>query len=102
MVVDGRDPEEFGQAHLEGSVNVGLNGRYAEFAGSIVPSDVDIVLFDGVMMESEDLTIPHPRYAERRFVLAPLADIAPSRCPDGWQERLDGGGVRSVGPLSTS
>ena len=64
--------------------------------------DVDIVLFDGVMMESEDLTIPHPRYAERRFVLAPLADIAPSRCPDGWQERLDGGGVRSVGPLSTS
>ena len=64
--------------------------------------DVDIVLFDGVTMESDDLTIPHPRYAERRFVLAPLADIAPSRCPDGWQDRLDAGGVRSVGPLSTS
>ena len=64
--------------------------------------DVDIVLFDGVSMESDDLTIPHPRYAERRFVLAPLADIAPDRCPDGWRDRLDAGGVRSVGPLSTS
>jgi glyoxylase-like metal-dependent hydrolase (beta-lactamase superfamily II)/rhodanese-related sulfurtransferase len=44
MVIDGRDPEEFGHGHLIGSVNVGLNGRYAEFAGSIVPSDADIVL----------------------------------------------------------
>ena len=44
MVIDGRDPDEFGFGHLAGSINVGLNGRYAEFAGSIVPSDVDIVL----------------------------------------------------------
>jgi len=44
MVVDGRDPEEFAHGHLTGSVNVGLAGRYAEFAGSVVPSDVDIVL----------------------------------------------------------
>ncbi len=44
MVVDGRDPEEFAQGHLMGSVNVGLKGRYAEFAGSVVPSHVDIVL----------------------------------------------------------
>lgn len=44
MAIDGRDPDEFGHGHLVGSVNVGLSGRYAEFAGSIVPSDVDIVL----------------------------------------------------------
>lgn len=44
MVIDGRDPDEFGHGHLAGSINVGLNGRYAEFAGSTVPSDVDIVL----------------------------------------------------------
>ncbi len=44
MIVDGRDPEEFAHGHLAGSVNVGLSGRYAEFAGSVVPSDVDIVL----------------------------------------------------------
>jgi hydroxyacylglutathione hydrolase len=44
MIVDGRDPEAFAAGHLIGSINVGLNGRYAEFAGSVVASDVDIVL----------------------------------------------------------
>jgi len=44
MVIDGRDPEDFARGHVAGSVNVGLGGRYAEFAGSVVPSDVDIVL----------------------------------------------------------
>jgi len=44
MVVDGRDAETFAAGHLTGSINVGLDGRYAEFAGSVVPSDVDIVL----------------------------------------------------------
>ncbi len=44
MVVDGRDAEEFARGHLVGSVNVGLAGRYAEYAGSVIPSDVDIVL----------------------------------------------------------
>ncbi len=45
ILVDGRDPEEFARGHLRRAVNVGLQGRYAEFAGSIVPTDVDIVLF---------------------------------------------------------
>ena len=44
MLVDGRGPDEFGNGHLVGAVNVGLDGRYAEFAGSVVPGDVDIVL----------------------------------------------------------
>jgi rhodanese-related sulfurtransferase len=45
MLIDGRTPEEFALGHLRAAINVGLNGRYAEFAGSVVPSDVDIVLF---------------------------------------------------------
>jgi rhodanese-related sulfurtransferase len=44
MLIDGRDPEEFARGHLRQAINVGLGGRYAEFAGSIVPADVDIVL----------------------------------------------------------
>ena len=44
VLLDGRTPEEFAHGHLDGSINVGLDGRYAEFAGSVVPSDVDIVL----------------------------------------------------------
>ena len=53
LVVDGRDPEDFGRGHLAGSINVGLNGRYAEFAGSIVPNDVDIVLVADAGFELE-------------------------------------------------
>ena len=44
VLLDGRTPEEFAHGHLRGSINVGLEGRYAEFAGSVVPNDVDIVL----------------------------------------------------------
>lgn len=44
LLIDGREPEEFARGHLRQAINVGLAGRYAEFAGSIVPSDTDIVL----------------------------------------------------------
>jgi hydroxyacylglutathione hydrolase len=55
MLVDGRDPEDFALGHLVGAVNVGLEGRYAEYAGSVVPSDVDIVLFvdEGYELEAK-------------------------------------------------
>ena len=39
--------------------------------------DIDILLFGGVVMRTKELEIPHPRMAERRFVLQPLADLAP-------------------------
>ena len=44
VLVDGRDPEEFAMGHLKGAVNIGLEGRYAEFAGSVVKPEDDIVL----------------------------------------------------------
>ena len=44
VLVDGRGPEEFALGHLRQAINIGLEGRYAEFAGSVLPSDVDIVL----------------------------------------------------------
>ncbi|BBX19555.1 MBL fold metallo-hydrolase [Mycolicibacterium duvalii] len=56
MLVDGRGPEEFALGHLRGAVNIGLEGRYAEFAGSVVPSDVDIVLFTEPGQELEAKT----------------------------------------------
>ena len=45
LLVDGRDPVEFARGHLKGAINVGLEGRYAEFAGSVVPVEADIILF---------------------------------------------------------
>jgi len=39
--------------------------------------DIDILLFDDAVVDSPDATIPHPALHERRFVLEPLAEIAP-------------------------
>lgn len=41
------------------------------------PLDVDLLLYGDLRSATPELTLPHPRLAERRFVLAPLAEIAP-------------------------
>ncbi len=53
LLVDGRTPEDFALGHLRGAVNIGLEGRYAEFAGSVVKPDVDIVLVTEPGLELE-------------------------------------------------
>lgn len=39
--------------------------------------DVDILWYDGIFMDHDRLRLPHPRMEERRFVLEPLAELAP-------------------------
>ncbi|MGN2244394.1 2-amino-4-hydroxy-6-hydroxymethyldihydropteridine diphosphokinase [Frateuria sp. GZRR33] len=39
--------------------------------------DLDLLHVDGVVLEDQRLTLPHPRIAERAFVLLPLAELAP-------------------------
>ncbi len=51
--------------------------------------DVDILWIDGETWDQPDLVVPHPRMFERRFVLAPLAEVAPDLLPAGW-ERVSG------------
>ena len=60
--------------------------------------DVDILLLDDLRIDDPELTVPHPRMTQRRFVMAPLADIAPDRVRPDWQ-RQAGGTVRMVGTL---
>lgn len=44
--------------------------------------DIDIILYGDEVIDELRLTVPHPRMAERRFVLEPLVEIMPSRvCP---------------------
>ncbi len=53
VLVDGRDPEEFALGHLKAAVNIGLEGRYAEFAGSVVKPEDDIILITDPERELE-------------------------------------------------
>ncbi len=55
VLIDGRDSEDFARGHFKGAINVGLSGRYAEFAGSIIKPDVDLILMvdDGFELEAK-------------------------------------------------
>jgi 2-amino-4-hydroxy-6-hydroxymethyldihydropteridine diphosphokinase len=39
--------------------------------------DIDILLYGNAVIQTEELEIPHPRYRDRRFTLAPLAELSP-------------------------
>ncbi|MGA2673834.1 MAG: 2-amino-4-hydroxy-6-hydroxymethyldihydropteridine diphosphokinase [Terracidiphilus sp.] len=51
--------------------------RSAGFANGPRTLDLDILLFGGLEIHEPDLEVPHPRLAERAFVLVPLNEIAP-------------------------
>lgn len=47
------------------------------------PLDIDLIAVDDIVLDSLELTLPHPRMHEREFVLVPLAETAP-----GWRHPL--------------
>jgi 2-amino-4-hydroxy-6-hydroxymethyldihydropteridine diphosphokinase len=53
--------------------------------------DLDLILYGGEAIEAAGLTVPHPRFRERRFVLEPLAELAPE-----WIDPVTG---KTVGEL---
>jgi 2-amino-4-hydroxy-6-hydroxymethyldihydropteridine diphosphokinase len=52
-------------------------GRMPSFPNAPRPIDIDILFYGNRVINSPQLTIPHPRLEERAFVLVPLAEIAP-------------------------
>ena len=60
--------------------------------------DADVLFYEGETRGSEELTIPHPRMFERRFVLSPLRELAPDLVSEE-SELASGGDVRIVGTL---
>ncbi|HEU4783973.1 MAG TPA: 2-amino-4-hydroxy-6-hydroxymethyldihydropteridine diphosphokinase [Ktedonobacterales bacterium] len=68
--------------------------------------DIDLLLYDSLIVNTPALTIPHPRMAERAFVLAPLAELAPTLTHPALGEtiaellrRAPESDVERVGPL---
>ncbi len=81
-------------------------GRQPTFRNGPRPIDIDIIFYDNLHITQEDLTVPHPRMAERAFVLAPLAEIAPDVIDpvSGWtaQQLLDAVSQDGVNKLAPS
>jgi hydroxyacylglutathione hydrolase len=96
VIIDGRPPEAFASGHVRGSVNVGLDGRFAEYAGDVVRPGQPVVLvtdegreaeakvrlarigFDrvrGAVVGVEGVLAEHPELAERASRLAAV-DLA--------------------------
>ena len=53
-------------------------GRERPFSHAPRTLDLDLLLYDQVVLDSVELTLPHPRLQQRAFVLVPLAEIAPT------------------------
>lgn len=54
-----------------------VRGRERPYPGAARTLDLDLILLGGVVVRRPDLHVPHPRFRERRFVLEPLAAVAP-------------------------
>jgi 2-amino-4-hydroxy-6-hydroxymethyldihydropteridine diphosphokinase len=67
-------PEEL--FHLAKDVETRM-GRVPSFPNAPRIIDIDILFYDNRIMETQNLTIPHPRLHDRAFVIIPLAEIAP-------------------------
>jgi len=63
--------------------------------------DVDVLWVDGQVVDEPDLQVPHPRMWTRRFVLAPLRDLAPDLVTDTLLDASEGE-VHRVGELEES
>jgi 2-amino-4-hydroxy-6-hydroxymethyldihydropteridine diphosphokinase len=74
-------------------------GRVREIHWGPRTLDLDLLFYDDVSITGGELTVPHPRYAERRFVLAPLREVAPNRCPKNWDATLPADAVHPRGAL---
>lgn len=74
-------------------------GRERPYRDAPRTLDLDLLLYGSARIESQELTVPHPRMTQRAFVLVPLAEVAPGLVPqvqlhavaDQDIRRLDGG-----------
>ncbi|CAM3757262.1 2-amino-4-hydroxy-6-hydroxymethyldihydropteridine diphosphokinase [Roseateles saccharophilus] len=76
------------------------HGRERPYRNAPRTLDLDLLLYDDLVLDTPRLSLPHPRLGERAFVLRPLLEIAPDlgrlAAGDGWlSQRLE-----RLGPLS--
>ena len=65
-----------------------IAGRERPFANAPRTLDLDIIFYGDVALDTPRLTVPHPRWQERAFVLKPLAEILPDLVKDVWLKKV--------------
>jgi len=71
-------------------------GRERPYRNAPRTLDLDLLFYGDGRIDSPSLTVPHPRWRERAFVLVPLAEIAPERLPSGWQAAIAGQAIERL------
>ncbi|MDO8771428.1 MAG: 2-amino-4-hydroxy-6-hydroxymethyldihydropteridine diphosphokinase [Burkholderiaceae bacterium] len=71
-------------------------GRERPYVNAPRTLDLDILLYGDAQIQTETLTIPHPRMWQRAFVLVPLAEIAPQLVSAERLDQVRGQGVERV------
>jgi len=66
-------------------------GRERPHPGAARTIDLDLILYGEEVIEEEGLTVPHPRFRERSFVLEPLAEVAAE-----WIDPVTGRSIREL------
>jgi 2-amino-4-hydroxy-6-hydroxymethyldihydropteridine diphosphokinase len=67
------------------------DGRERPYRYAARTLDLDLILFGEQVVNEEGLEVPHPRFRERRFVLAPLAEIA-----GDWRDPVTGSTISAL------
>nr|WP_271753880.1 2-amino-4-hydroxy-6-hydroxymethyldihydropteridine diphosphokinase [Cohnella sp. JJ-181] len=80
-------------------------GRVREFRWGPRIIDLDLLLYEDETLQTDELTLPHPRMGERAFVLAPLRDVWTPGEVFPWEAQiapaaLEREGIRRLGPDS--
>ena len=66
-------------------------GRTRPYGGAPRTLDLDLILYGDAVLDEPGLQVPHPRFRERRFVLEPLAEIAPE-----WRDPVTGKSIAEL------
>jgi 2-amino-4-hydroxy-6-hydroxymethyldihydropteridine diphosphokinase len=77
VIVESELPLESWLSYI-GKIETNLGRVRSEDRNAPRPIDIDIIYADEQVVDSGGLEVPHPRWAERRFVVQPLCDVRPS------------------------
>ncbi len=72
-------------------------GRERPYLNAPRTLDLDIIFFGDIALDSPRLTLPHPRWQKRAFVLVPLAEISPDKVSPALLSSVANQSVRRIG-----